>query len=337
MTALHTASTIGGSVFEDSARTELRESSAIEHQSILLSDEFLEPMETFLQKPIRRLSAHVDGEIAAGFSGALVHTARGQALRRILHVPWHALVGRGRTEPLDSRGAACAFDELSEQIQRDFVSASFDLHPALQDVRHMQWAGWNVDIRYTFQTDLKTWGPGVVDSSVRRRARRAATQGVEICHDVSPQDFALLWCRTQKSPACPKMTELLLKTLRERQIVQLWGAFLPNGQLAACTSILFDGQIAYYWLAAFDRHEPHHGASNQLLHMEILRALRQAAETFDWVGANTPSIARYKASFGPKLVDHFRVHWKSPAPPRATRGWKSWLRSCPLLGKACAP
>jgi hypothetical protein len=304
--------------------------------SIFLSDRFLVPFETYLQRPIRRHAGFHDGTLAAGFSGLVEKVERGLALRRIPLLPWQGFwLGGGdaehRREEVDCDRV---FNQIVEEIRRDYVSASFDLHPGIIDVRPFQWAGWTSEVRYTYQTTLKDWNPNTAESTLRRRARRAAAAGVSIADNLSPADFATLWCRSQKAGADSNALRTLLVSLLDRGLCQLWGAYLPDGTLAACTSLLFDGATAYYWLAAFDRGEPHHGASNQLLHMEILRNLGSTADLLDWVGANTPSIARYKQSFGPCLVSYQRVHWKAPVAREQRSTWRSWMRSCPLFQHA---
>jgi hypothetical protein len=303
--------------------------------TIFLHDEFLQAFEKYLNKPLRRFPAFDSDELVAGICGLLEATPAGTALRRIPLFPWHCFwLPAGESNCPDERRRKRVFDKLIESIQAEFAAASFDLHPDITDVRPFTWAGWKAEVRYTYQTELENWDPRSTESSVRRRTRRAAAAGVSVCDDLAVDSFVDLLSKSQHPSVSPESLRVLLKTMLDRRLCQLWGAHLPDGRLAACTCLLFDGSTAYYWLSAFDRDEPHHGASNQLLHLEMISALGSSARLLDWVGANTPSIAKYKESFSPRLVSYYRVHWKNQAIQERRDDWKSWIRSCPLFRRA---
>ena len=73
----------------------------------------------------------------------------------------------------------------------------------------------------------------------------------------------------------------------------------PEGGLA----VLHDGRTAHYWIAGSTP-----GPAMTVLLGHTLPRLRDAGlQTFDFVGANTPSIAEFKRHFGPALTPYFHL------------------------------
>lgn len=68
-------------------------------------------------------------------------------------------------------------------------------------------------------------------------------------------------------------------------------------------AILVDDDRGYYWLAGS---EP--GAAMTVLLGHVFEGLVERGLGFDFLGANTPSIAEFKRRFGGSLVEHFHLH-----------------------------
>ena len=74
--------------------------------------------------------------------------------------------------------------------------------------------------------------------------------------------------------------------------------------------VVIDGDTAYAWVSAFD-YEWQSTRLNQLLTVLMLEDLkRKGIRYFDFVGADTESIARYKAQFNFELVPSYSVTYK---------------------------
>ncbi|MCH8962729.1 MAG: GNAT family N-acetyltransferase, partial [Bacteroidetes bacterium] len=71
----------------------------------------------------------------------------------------------------------------------------------------------------------------------------------------------------------------------------------PEGGLA----VLHDGRTAHYWIAG----SAPGPAMTVLLGHTLPRLRDDGIEQFDFVGANTPSIAEFKRHFGPVLTPYF--------------------------------
>ena len=67
--------------------------------------------------------------------------------------------------------------------------------------------------------------------------------------------------------------------------------------------VLTHGRTAYYWIAGSVP-----GPAMTVILGAVLGRLRsEGFESFDFLGANTPSIAEFKRRFGPALVEYPRL------------------------------
>ena len=294
---------------------------------------------------IARFGCYEFDRLVGGLAGRVVEGESLVRLDRLLLVPYNGCWATGGDARLRHRvvhRGHAILSALANEIAARFGDAVLDLHPANNDVRPFTWGGWNAAVRYTFVNDLTKCDEADCAPSVRRRAKRAAAAGVRFDSDVPPGEFVGLWSRSLRrqglrEPVSPDALRGLLDRLPEQPFAsEICGTRLSDGRLAAANVILYDRTTAYYWLAGFDADEPHHGAANQLCHLETLRRSAGRAARFDWVGANTRSIAEYKQSFGPDLVPYCRVTWKrvehKVPPGRAPGTLRRWLRACPILG-----
>lgn len=227
-------------------------------------------------------------------------------------------------------------ETLLHDLQSRHAGATIDLHPTNFDTRLFSWNGWTVAVRYTLINQLSAGAEPDCAPSVRRRARRAAAGGAVFDDQVPPDQFAQLWVaslrRQQIEPPISTTTlvELLTCVLNTLPST-IYGTRLRDGRLVAGATVLYDNHTAYYWLSGFDPDEPFQGASNQLCHMEMLRAVSRRVGTFDWIGANTRPIADYKESFGPTVIPYYRAIWHKQTttePNNRPSRLRDWLREC---------
>jgi hypothetical protein len=282
--------------------------------------------------------------LVGGLAGRIIERDGGLSLDRLLLVPYNGCwiaEGTARLRHRVEHRRQATLSALAHEMTARFGSVVLDLHPANGDVRPFGWGGWNAAVRYTFINDLTRCDQSGYAPRVRRRARRASAAGMSFDSDVSAGEFLQLWSSSLsrqglREPVPADAVRRVLDRLPDQPFAsEICGARLANGRLVAANVILYDRDMAYYWLAGFDPDEPHHGAANQLGHIETLaRAARRAAR-FDWVGANTQTVAEYKQSFGPALVPYYRVTWSRPERDMAGRRLATplgqWLRACPIL------
>jgi hypothetical protein len=79
-----------------------------------------------------------------------------------------------------------------------------------------------------------------------------------------------------------------------------------TGEIESAVAVLRHGSVAYYWIAGGVR-----GPSMTVLLSQLFADLaRDGIEIFDFVGANTDSIAEFKRKFGGRLTTYFRAVWR---------------------------
>ncbi len=235
----------------------------------------------------------------------LVHVKGAGALRRIvvapctqysallLPIPPRAHLVHRQQSPLDQ------LLKYAEQTSR-----RVDLLVPLADPRTAQWRGWQVRPLFTYLINLPTsaenWSSGA------RRTWRSKVSEYDIQEDSSGVQQVIDLCAKsykrhgRSLPAQPAALGALTKAMGEwaRVFVALRGNTPEAGLI-----LLHDGHTAHYWIAGSIP-----GPAMTVLIGEVLPILSQSGITqFDFVGANTPSIAEFKRSFNPVLTQYYHL------------------------------
>ena len=306
--------------------------------SIFFQDSWLSAVRTATNWPVTPIVINQGPQILAGIIGIEPKVRRAErpaGPAKYEMIPLSPYAGPWVSDSLGDQSDVLA--ALAAHLPTRYARIQLDLHPAWNDLRAFSRLGWRVEPRYTYVSSLSDTIEREASPAVRRRARRAARASVEFDDSVPPDEFAALWSMTCTRRAIREYVERdplikLLTRLIASDDCEILGARLPDGALVAANAILYDQHAAYFWLSGFDADEPHRGASNQLCHLETLRRAAQRVGRFDWLGANTPGIAEYKQSFGPRLVTYYRVSWDRQA--ASGPGWRQWLSDFPLLRRS---
>jgi len=212
------------------------------------------------------------------------------------------------------------FEALDGVVREAADRVEMILPPGVDDLRGLSWGGWQARPHYNY---VSRWdAPGAwaeaIDSTVRRQARKAREGGLEIRVEEASRTEALaeLW---RRNAAKQKLDASL-----DRNIASI-GAWLSAercgfaaevlGANGACESAgLFgwDGARVYYLAGASDPEALGSGAPT-LLHVAVMEEIdrRGLPRCYDWVGANTPSVAQFKRKFGPELEVLFAARHES--------------------------
>lgn len=222
-------------------------------------------------------------------------------------------------DPLAPLGrAAAAFDDVL-----------LHLPPSVEDVRGLQWSGWDVEPRYTYRLDPavscdpERWSSNPRRTFRKHRARFTIREDGARTADVA-RLCAASYARHGRRPPLPQEGMALLgQRLHEAGMARCFVAEDPDGGVHAGLTLLQGRAIAYYWMAGS---EP--GPAMTVLIGGVLERLAsEAVPVLDLVGANTPSIAEFKRRFNPELV---RYHAARCTPGRAF----GILRSLRRAGRA---
>ncbi len=215
-------------------------------------------------------------------------------------------------------------DALLDHLKQRYGMVHLHLHPALHE--QVQATGWAVRTLYTYFIDLD--GSGITDrwSAGARRLFRKHEAIYEVEESAGWIPFLVEHCRNsyarhgRKLPVPAARLTPLVGSLHAAGCVRVFAA-LERGALKpdAVVGLLHDGQTACYWLAGSIP-----GPAMTVLLGNVLAQLDAEGYTlFDFVGANTPSIAEFKRRFGGQRIPYTRLtHTQSPL----ARWWAAALR-----------
>ncbi len=190
---------------------------------------------------------------------------------------------------------------------------------SLRDPRPAQWRGW--DVRPLFTYRLRPTEGMAAWSEATRRAYKKHAHAYRIEEDADSASDIVRCCRQsyarhgRRLPAEPEALTRLVTRLRASGCVRLFTA-RRDGQLEGGLAILHDGQTAHYWIAGS---QP--GRAMTVLVGRVLQTLATGrVAQFDFVGANTPSIAEFKRHFGPRLTAYYRLEYRASILGRSKAG-----------------
>ncbi len=199
-------------------------------------------------------------------------------------------------------------EQLLEALARRYARIDLHLPTEWTDVRPALWRGWRAYPLYTYEIDLEQTSPTHWSENPRRLFRKVA-QNYRLIEDVrlAPVVARLVatgYQRHRRSPPAPaERLTALLEQLTKAGPIRLFGVQNLSGATEAAVALVTERPRAWYWLAG-SRPGP---AMTVLLGHLWSRLREEGFRQFDFVGANTPSIAEFKRRFNPTLQLYFRL------------------------------
>ncbi len=207
-----------------------------------------------------------------------------------------------------------ALQELSAYLHRRYHETHLQSAPGVFDFRPLQHRGWEVAPAYTYYVDIsepqKT--REAFDGSVRRQIKKAEKHEFNIVDTFSPGDFIALIEDTfrRQNQANPIPADLIRRVVGHEDFKEhrlLLGAIDLSGTLKAGIVALKDTRRAYYTFSATGSDMRGSGIQSLLL-WELFNRLHDIGVTeFDFLGANIPSIARFKEKFNAEPKVYYSV------------------------------
>ena len=211
--------------------------------------------------------------------------------------------------------------EIIRFLEKKYSQIDLNNAPNLNDVRPFILHGWKPSPRYTYYLDLSDLGTlwSGFDGSVRRAIRKAERSELETgVMECDPHEvYSLLKKTLEKHGGKNPIRESLVREILSSEELEgkrtTIGARSPSGTLVSVVTAVWDWNRAYYLIAA--SHPKYLGTGvNSLLIWELANRLSEASVyELDFIGANIPTVARFKENFNPRLVTYYHVEtWPSP-------------------------
>ena len=205
---------------------------------------------------------------------------------------------------------------LEEAVRKSSAVARFVHHPSLVDLRPFAWNGWETVPRYTFRINLVPREEMLASfrHDLRKSVRKGEENGLVVKRADDIERVAGMWAssygRHGEPPPIPVETlAAWYRRLAGEGTARAYVAEGPDGRAHAFRIALVGEGGAFDWVAGSDPALLSKGGTPWLLTriMDDLRA--EGFDSFDLMGANTPTIASFKTGFGGELVPYGETGW----------------------------
>ncbi|MEA1896867.1 MAG: GNAT family N-acetyltransferase [Bacteroidota bacterium] len=207
-------------------------------------------------------------------------------------------------------------NELLDFVEKEFQLISAALPPEFKDIRIFNWRKYTTRILYTYQGNISN-PEKIIDnfqSDVRRQINKGKKYNYELKETLDDKHLGSIFSLLEKSyhkqkhklQFNKKQFTNLLRNPDLTANVRAYSIWLDNKPVAALV-IIVDGFTAYYWLAGSDQNYFNTGLNQLLLWLVINALSKEGITLFDFVGANTLTIANYKASFNFELIPYYHI------------------------------
>jgi len=205
------------------------------------------------------------------------------------------------------------FKEISEYYHKYYFKIEKNLPPEIEDVRGFVWAGINAIPLFTYRFNLENYSPENYFNRQRASLRKALNSDYSFSTDSNINSFfGLIEDTKQRQDWDFKFNKETLsnylKELLELGLIEQFSIFNNKNEIISTMFCIMDkpNRIFYGWLTSTATNELSNGVSTLLIH-SICEHLKKDYEIFDLCGANTETIARFKASLGAELKVFYRI------------------------------
>ncbi|MGM0529515.1 MAG: GNAT family N-acetyltransferase [Bacteroidota bacterium] len=205
-------------------------------------------------------------------------------------------------------------EALLDFMEKKYDSITFIFPNTFFDLRVLNWRNYNLNMLYTYKGDLTKVTDNMFLPAIRRRIKKAEKLDYSIKDDKDDDHLNVVFDLISKS--YKRQNHIFRFTKNEfirfcksddfKDNILIYSIWQANTPVSAIV-ILKDQDKAYYWLAGGD-HTLFDTGLNQLLLWKVIEILKsKGVRWLDLVGANTPSISRYKSGYNFDLQPYYLV------------------------------
>ena len=211
---------------------------------------------------------------------------------------------------------------------------SQNFSPTMLNALPFHWAGYRLDVQYTYRLDLDTeerlWEG--LRTNIRGDIRKARKR-VVVRDDLGVDHFYAVWAKTfarqgLRPPASLVELARLDAACAARDARAMLFAVDEADRIHAVAYAVWDENAAYYLLGGADPELRSSGAASLLLWEAILRA-REVTDVFDFDGSMIESVERFFRTFGGHQTPYVHVSRSTRRASAALALRDRWRRLAP--------
>ncbi|MEF8811836.1 MAG: GNAT family N-acetyltransferase, partial [Bacteroidales bacterium] len=206
---------------------------------------------------------------------------------------------------------------LIDSLEKDHKIIVLSLPPELIDIRMFSWKQYDNSVKYTFRKNLKEQEEILknVDPEIIRKIKKAEKQNFywdrgsteKLIKDFYHlQSLSLSRQRHNNKFNLDNFISLVLSLKRVPFNILFYVVYKSNTPIAGLTILTFR-ETAYNWLAGVNPEYFNTGVNQFLMRNVIQDLCLNQIKYFDLVGANTPGVADYKATYNFDLIPYYGV------------------------------
>jgi hypothetical protein len=233
--------------------------------------------------------------------------------------PFYGLLIKERESTLLSKQESYrqqVLNELLGFIEKEYQIINFSFPPGFKDIRSFNQRDYQSVEKYTYMVD--TAQPDLLFEKFLPSLRRQIKKGEKLEYQIRELNkgadmdtvFQLIASsyRRQVHPFRfdkKQFREFMASPALEEHL-KPWSIWY-EGKAVAAIVLLIDRGIGYYWLAGVDHTYAQTGLNQVLLWQLLRRMPERGIHSFDFIGANTPSISKYKSGYNFNLISYHGV------------------------------
>lgn len=214
--------------------------------------------------------------------------------------PYSGLLLRDPPSESDVHYRRSPFERLLESIEASYHSIRIHLPPGFDDIRPAIWRGWSARPFYTYERELHSsanltegWSSTTAGGFHKHRGEYEVVDAeIATCLSLCAHSYGR---SGRRLPMSLDRLHTFIQQLKTEGTITIYGARNAfSREVEAAVIVPRVDLAAHYWMAGSLP-----GPAMTVLIGELLQILvADGVERFDFVGANTPSIAEFKRKFG---------------------------------------
>ncbi len=196
------------------------------------------------------------------------------------------------------------------RLESDFDYILLSHSPDIEDIREFIWRDWQILVKYTYRIDLseadKLW------SAFENRTNTVIRKAQKNCFSIHQKDdlnlficqYKMIYEKRRLQPVPDRIVDVFHRAAQESGLCSMYTAEEPSGATVSTVVFVQGFETLYAWIAGADPEYNSSGATS-LLYSEVFKEMSSQCHSFDFVGANIPSIAKFKRGFGGVLTPYY--------------------------------